>query len=37
MRADQKDGGNAESRKCNYYPERSGKMRYTDLGEKVVT
>ena len=37
MRADQKDGGSIVRRKCNHHPERSGKMRYTDLGEKIVT
>jgi hypothetical protein len=37
MWTDQKDSGKIELRKCNYHPERSGEMRYTDLGEKVVT
>ncbi len=37
MRADQKDSGNIGPGKCNYHPERSGEMRYTDLGEKIVT
>lgn len=37
MRADQKNSGNIGLGKCNYHPERSGKMRYADLGEKIVT
>ena len=37
MWADQKDSGNIGFGKCNDHPERSGEMRYTDLGEKVVT
>jgi hypothetical protein len=37
MRADQKDHGSIVRGKCNHHPERSGKMRYTDLGEKIVT
>jgi hypothetical protein len=37
MRSDQKDGGNIVRRKCNHHPERSGKVRYANLGEEIVT
>jgi hypothetical protein len=37
MRADQEDGGSIVRGKCNHHPERSGKMRDTDPGKKIVT
>ena len=36
MRGDEKNSGNVLRRECDHYPERSGEMGYTDLGEKVV-
>ena len=37
MRADQKDCGNIVRRKCDHYPKGTGKMRYADLGQKIIT
>ena len=36
MRADQKDRGNVVRSKCDDCPERPGKMRDADLGQKIV-
>jgi hypothetical protein len=37
MRADQKDGGGIVRRKRGDHSECSGKVRYADLGEKIIT
>lgn len=37
MRADQKDGRGIVRRKRGDHSERSGKVRYADLGEKIIT